>query len=314
MATTPVFLPGESHGQRSLVGYHPWGCKELNMTERLTLSKPQPRDCFREEGPGVCRMQWPERKQAHTQGCWGCWPALLPLSLWPEDEQSQIPALWCQLSWPCSQAVPEAGHVWAEAQPVDPTPSRFGSQAAWPLAAAGFAQLPHPREQLAIPSSQKERWPEVQNEGGIAEKERAGCWGGILLPSGQELWTEGCPLGELLGCLLPSLPHQEWIISGTPASKKAPAGCSSWNDCFPLFLWPLSGQSFQPQLGQKSSLLRILSWPFPESTGSSPHAPEHPLLNPFSFFHYIFQALMDQKPLSQRFINLGTLISKKKKN
>ena len=25
---TPVFLPGESHGQRSLVGYSPWGCKE----------------------------------------------------------------------------------------------------------------------------------------------------------------------------------------------------------------------------------------------------------------------------------------------
>ena len=30
---TPVFLPGESHGQRSLVGYRPWGCKELDMTE-----------------------------------------------------------------------------------------------------------------------------------------------------------------------------------------------------------------------------------------------------------------------------------------
>ena len=30
---TPVFLPGESHGQRSLVGYSPWSCKELNMTE-----------------------------------------------------------------------------------------------------------------------------------------------------------------------------------------------------------------------------------------------------------------------------------------
>ena len=29
---TPVFLPGESHGQRSLVGYSPWGCKELDMT------------------------------------------------------------------------------------------------------------------------------------------------------------------------------------------------------------------------------------------------------------------------------------------
>ena len=29
----PVFLPGESHGQRSLVGYSPWGCKELDRTE-----------------------------------------------------------------------------------------------------------------------------------------------------------------------------------------------------------------------------------------------------------------------------------------
>ena len=29
-----LFLPGESHGQRSLVGYSPWGCKELDMTER----------------------------------------------------------------------------------------------------------------------------------------------------------------------------------------------------------------------------------------------------------------------------------------
>ena len=28
-----VFLPGNFHGQRSLVGYSPWGCKELGMTE-----------------------------------------------------------------------------------------------------------------------------------------------------------------------------------------------------------------------------------------------------------------------------------------
>ena len=32
---TPVFLPGESHGQRTLVGYSPQGCKELDTTERL---------------------------------------------------------------------------------------------------------------------------------------------------------------------------------------------------------------------------------------------------------------------------------------
>ena len=35
---TSVFLPGESHGQRNLGGYSPWGCKELDTTERLTLS------------------------------------------------------------------------------------------------------------------------------------------------------------------------------------------------------------------------------------------------------------------------------------
>ena len=28
MTTHPVFLPGESHGQRSLVGCSPWGGKE----------------------------------------------------------------------------------------------------------------------------------------------------------------------------------------------------------------------------------------------------------------------------------------------
>ena len=28
-----LFLPGESHGQRSLVGYSPWGHKESDMTE-----------------------------------------------------------------------------------------------------------------------------------------------------------------------------------------------------------------------------------------------------------------------------------------
>ena len=30
---TPVFLLGESHGQRSLVGHGPWGHKESDMTE-----------------------------------------------------------------------------------------------------------------------------------------------------------------------------------------------------------------------------------------------------------------------------------------
>ena len=34
---TPVFLSGEFRGQKSLVGYSPCGCKELDRTECLTL-------------------------------------------------------------------------------------------------------------------------------------------------------------------------------------------------------------------------------------------------------------------------------------
>ena len=33
---TPVFLPGEFHGQRSPMSYSPWGHKELDMTERIS--------------------------------------------------------------------------------------------------------------------------------------------------------------------------------------------------------------------------------------------------------------------------------------
>ena len=43
-AGDPGLIPGEGkipwriHGQRSLAGYSPWGCKESDMTELLTLS------------------------------------------------------------------------------------------------------------------------------------------------------------------------------------------------------------------------------------------------------------------------------------
>ena len=41
---TPVFLPEESHGQRSLEGYSLWGRKESDMTEQLTLTFACPLD------------------------------------------------------------------------------------------------------------------------------------------------------------------------------------------------------------------------------------------------------------------------------
>ena len=39
---TPVFLLGEFQGQRSLVGYNPWGCKESDTTEKTKSTSLEP--------------------------------------------------------------------------------------------------------------------------------------------------------------------------------------------------------------------------------------------------------------------------------
>ena len=36
---TPAFLPREFHGQRSLEGYSPWGCTELDTVEALSMQE-----------------------------------------------------------------------------------------------------------------------------------------------------------------------------------------------------------------------------------------------------------------------------------
>ena len=55
---TPVFLPGQSHGQRRLAGYSPWGHKKLNMTERLTLALHLPASVFPNES--ALHIRWPK--------------------------------------------------------------------------------------------------------------------------------------------------------------------------------------------------------------------------------------------------------------
>ena len=39
MATHSSILDENPHGQRSLVGYSPWGCKELDMAERISTAQ-----------------------------------------------------------------------------------------------------------------------------------------------------------------------------------------------------------------------------------------------------------------------------------
>ena len=67
---TPVFLPGKSHGQRSLVGYSPWGRKESDTTEQLNNKKHVFR-CLR-----IARTKQRNSMQViqvapHSKCCWG---------------------------------------------------------------------------------------------------------------------------------------------------------------------------------------------------------------------------------------------------
>ena len=68
---TPVFSGGKSHGQRSLVGCGPWGCKESGVTEWLNTTTPN-------QGP----HPWPPGRQGAP--CQADLPTQeLLLSLWP---------------------------------------------------------------------------------------------------------------------------------------------------------------------------------------------------------------------------------------
>ena len=52
---TSVFLPGDSHRQRSLAGYNPGGCKESDMTEEVTQNHSRPScQSHHEAHGGVC--------------------------------------------------------------------------------------------------------------------------------------------------------------------------------------------------------------------------------------------------------------------
>ena len=51
---TPVFLPGKSQGQKSLAGYSPWGRKESDTTEQLSIA-----------AVDICQSQSPRARDLH---------------------------------------------------------------------------------------------------------------------------------------------------------------------------------------------------------------------------------------------------------
>ena len=90
---TLVFLPGESHGQRSLTGYSSWGHKESDTTERLH-----------------CNFNFTlSRDDSHifnsTQALWSTFPSLSPVptqSPPPQSQQGQAQHLLPTPSHACS--------------------------------------------------------------------------------------------------------------------------------------------------------------------------------------------------------------------
>ena len=83
---TPVLLPGESHGQRNLAGYSPWGCKESNLTEHA-LKGPSLSLAVSSEflarvscpSPWRSRTTWDISQSKDHTNLWHLWELLLSL-------------------------------------------------------------------------------------------------------------------------------------------------------------------------------------------------------------------------------------------
>ena len=74
---TPEFLPGEPHGQRSLAGYGPWGCKRSDMTEVIEDAHMQSVRCSLLRMEGLTHVTCPSDCPAMSPGL------SFPFSLWP---------------------------------------------------------------------------------------------------------------------------------------------------------------------------------------------------------------------------------------
>ena len=104
---TPVFLPWESHGQRSLAGCSPWGHKELDMTEWLStdflLEPPSgPSPC---PIPPGCHRSLECRSLSYI--AYSLWLSILPIVMYISQCYSlnlsnpRLPLLFSQVCFLC---------------------------------------------------------------------------------------------------------------------------------------------------------------------------------------------------------------------
>ena len=103
--TTQVFLPGEFHGQRSLAGYSPRGCKASDMTEQLSVTH-SPGDSGGQRSLHYF-ASWDCRKSDTTE--WLNNTYLSPLVLGPEKAGPCPPHLYQVPNLHCLILIPNHG-------------------------------------------------------------------------------------------------------------------------------------------------------------------------------------------------------------
>ena len=125
---TPVFLPGEFYGQRSLVGYSPRGRKESDTTERLHL--PLEKEMATHSSTLAWRILWTEEpgglQSMGSQRVGHNWATSLLLSLLLNRVRTAIP-----IFYPAQSSGPEWGFLMKSLSLKEP-PLITGSQMHFP--------------------------------------------------------------------------------------------------------------------------------------------------------------------------------------
>ena len=81
---TPVFFPGEFHGQRSLTGYRPWGHKESDTIERLSTAQ---------------YIKWASLVAQMVKNLPAIWETWVPSLGWEDPLEKGMPAYSSILAW-----------------------------------------------------------------------------------------------------------------------------------------------------------------------------------------------------------------------
>ena len=130
---TPVSLAGKAHRQRSLVGYSPWGLKESDITEWLSLKNER----VRKNAPNTWQIPqrlWDPKNEVFSKGV-----SAIP----HQDASVQVTRYFSSLHWKAA---------WL-----------FSFLLPFPLASsASFKSITHWRRQLLLLTHQQVTWFEVQ--------------------------------------------------------------------------------------------------------------------------------------------------------